>query len=388
MDYLDKYHKYKKKYIVLKKLSKKQIGGESTLKEGDEITGTINKIFYCGFSLKVKVDDKEKVIYVQKYPPASGTLVPDMSNESTQEEKEEDKVSKEELINFWESEEIYQPNGNWKGGRWGSNNLITTSENWVSGGFIGDEIKLTVKEKGILPFAGGKVFKSDASIIPGSENKALSCTIDYKNQTYACYITDNVMPQVANDVLFIYKNINNERFIKLLKRGEGPNVDMPRKMMPGAGEHLEPGADIKLKDGVLRAINEEIGISDETLAQSYLLNIGVYDSEGRDPRYWTYCIKRDNGELVNFGTKRGSSSQGYIVYFESSSDKAPKETNPLDTEEINKKWWNSLNDTLLIDNDKWMIIDHKKLVINAIIELEKFNCKEDNDKNQYLMNNN
>lgn len=386
MNYQEKYLKYKKKYTTLKELSRRQYGGVDIV-VGEEIEGTINKIFYCGFS--VKVDNKPLVLYVQKYGPAGGTVVPDMSKESSEEEVEFDRVTREELLNFWESEEITQANGNWKGGAWGGNNLIT-SGNWVSGGFIGDKIKLKVVAIGILPFSGGNAFGS-TTIIPGSESKALSCSITLGDSTYAGYVTGNIMPQIANDVLFVYKNIEGKKFIKLLKRGVGPNVDMPKKMMPGAGEHLEPGDTVKFSnkqgglEGVLRAIKEEIGIREETLEKCYLLDIGLYKSPGRDPRYWTYSIKRENGEMLDFGIKRSSESHGYIVYFESTSDKAPVETNPLDTEEINIKWWYPLNDTLLIDNEDWMIIDHKKLVVNAIIKIEQFNCLEEVKKEEYKM---
>lgn len=384
MNYHQKYLKYKDKYLKLKsKQLSRQLSKQHGGAPGDTISGTIYKIYYCGFS--VKVDGKDLVVYVQKYPPAGGTTVPDMNKISTPEELVPDNVSREELVNFWNSPEIRQPNDNWKGGEWGSNNLITTGD-WVSNAFIGDHVDLTIVADGILPFGGGKTFKPD-QIFSGSESKALSCNVTVNNQPlqYTCYVTGNVMPQVANDVLFIYKNSTGNKFIKLLKRGTGPNVDMPKKMMPGAGEHLEPGSNVKLKSDVFRAIEEEIGIPPETLQQCYLLDIGLYNTPGRDPRYWSFCTKRSDGSDINFGIQRGSESHGYVVYFESSSDVAPKEINQRDKEEVSQKRWYPLNDVLLIEDDNWMIFDHKKLVINAIIKTEQFDHLGKEEKEQYKM---
>jgi hypothetical protein len=396
MNYHQKYLKYKDKYLKLKsKQLSRQLSRQHGGAPGDTINGTIYKIYYCGFS--VKVDGKDLVVYVQKYPPAGGTTVPDMNKISPPEELVPDNVSREELVNFWNSPEIRQPNGNWKGGEWGSNNLVTTG-NWVTGAFIGDRVKLTVVADGILPFKDGKTFRSN-QIVSGSESQALSCYVILDNEPepesepipYTCYVTGNVMPQVANDVLFIYKNITGKKFIKLLKRSIGPNVDMPKKMMPGAGEHLEPGLDIKFNEkkdgfeGVLRSLNDEIGVTKETLKQCYLLDLGLYNEPGRDPRYWSFNLKRSDGTDIDFGIKRGSESHGYVVYFESSSDAAPTETNPLDTEEIDVKWWHQLNKVLLIEDNDWMIFDHKNLVINAIIKTEQFDYLGQEEKEQYKM---
>jgi len=375
--YYQKYLKYKEKYLSLK-----------LQKGGSVIIGKINKIFYCGFSIIIDLEEnKKKVLYVQKFPPASGTQIPNMSisTEQNSPSLEIDSVSKETLINFWSSDINRQIDGSWKGGPWGSNNLMTTSTDWLTNAFIGDNLSLEIISNGIIKYNGGKGFEIGSACIIGTEDKALSCNIEFNGISYGCYVTENIMPQIANDVLFIYKDVDNNKFIKLLKRGKGPNVDMPERMMPGAGEHLEPGKDIKIKEGVIRAINEEIGIPAETINECYLINLGSFKDPGRDPRYWHYSIN-ENENLINFGIDRHSETNGYVLYFISPTKAAPIETNPLDTEEINKKWWQPFNlDLLSIPEDKWMIIDHKKLISSAINKINEFDELDQTEKEKHKM---
>ena len=349
---------------------------------GKSVTGRINKISYCAFSIILNNPDgtlSKKVIYVQKFPPAAGTTIPNVDANSTPEELAVDPETKDTLVSFWTSPDSRQVNGMWKGGAWGIGNLLTTDPAWCTGGFIGDTVTITVVANGIIPYKGGNVLSG--AIIPGSEGKALSCTIDgLGGKSFGGYVTENIMPQVANDVLFIYKNAAGKKFIKMLKRGVGANVDMPARMMPGAGEHVEPGKDVKVKAGVIRAINEEIGIPPETVADCYLIPLGVFADEGRDPRYWEYAAEQ-NGTTIEFGMKRGSSSSGYVIYYESPSGAEPKEENPLDTEEVNKKWWHPFDEEILnIDEDDWMIIDHKKIVEKALTEVAAFEGKSAEEK--------
>jgi ADP-ribose pyrophosphatase YjhB (NUDIX family) len=161
---------------------------------------------------------------------------------------------------------------------------------------------------------------------------------------------------------------------------------MPLRMMPGAGEHMEPGSDIKVKDGILRAVNEEIGIDPSTLTKCYLLNMGIYNSEGRDPRYWEYSTIV-NGKMVNFGMKRGSTTYGYILYLVSDTNDEPKEVSPLDTQEVGFKWWAKL-DTVLNDypNDKWMILDHQKFIPDAIQKTTEIDKMFGDELKNYVFN--
>ena len=161
---------------------------------------------------------------------------------------------------------------------------------------------------------------------------------------------------------------------------------MPLRMMPGAGEHMEPGADIKVKAGILRAVNEEIGIDPSTLTKCYLLNMGTYNSEGRDPRYWEYSTLV-NGKLVNFGMKRGSTTNGYILYLVSDSNDEPKEVKPEDTQEVGFKWWAKLS--YVLDNyqvDKWMILDHQKFIPDAIHKTDEFDKISELELKNYIFN--
>jgi len=362
----------------------KMRGGEE-LTENQELTVTINKLAYCAVSVIVGTD---KVLYLQKYPPASGTIVPKMDSKSTPAELKSDTVSADEFKAFWNSDQTFQANGKWKGGAWGENNLTLTAAQgeWLSGAFIGDTFQIQLVKKGIIGFKGGKSFVSDQLIIPSSEDQAWTVNVTYKGKTFGAYLTDNIMPQVANDVLFIWENSKNTQYIKLLRRGDGPNIDMKRRIMPGAGEHLEPGKDVKIKESIFRAINEEIGIPEDTLIDTYLLNLGVFDTEGRDPRYWTFCIDH-NGEQINFGMERGSKSTGYVIYLKTETDIEPNEIEQKDKEEVENKWWNPL-DTVLTDypDTQWMIKDHQKLIEaakNAITDFKNSSDKEKEEKKIY-----
>lgn len=343
---------------------------------GDSLTGNINKISYCALSVVV---NERKALYLQKYPPAGGAFVPNMASTSPPEDLTYDTISKTDMISFWLCADSYQPSGCWKGGRWGKSNLPTTDDKWMTGIFIHDPIRITLVKKGIIKMNAGP-FSPTAPVLANTESSAWSCNVEYGSKTYSAYLTDNIMPQRANDVMFIWENNVGQSFIKLLTRGSSDNVDMPQRMMPGAGEHLEPGKDIKVKDGILRAIYEEIGIEESTLTEAYCLPLGKYASEGRDPRYWTYS-HLVNGEIVYFGMKRGSETLGYVIYFKSSTAVAPKEVDPADTEEINTKWWGCLN-TVLRDfpDNRWMIADHKKFIPDTLRALNEFRRMSPHDQ--------
>jgi 8-oxo-dGTP pyrophosphatase MutT (NUDIX family) len=367
--------KYTKKYNML------QTAGSET-----SLTGIINKISYCAFSMLITLPNgTQKAVYVQKFPPAAGTTIPNMDKASTPNELKVDPVSKETLISFWQSPASKQVNGLWKGGAWGQNNLVTTDTTWLTGAFIGSVITVQPIANGIIKFNVGKPFAEGSAIIAGSEGKALSCHCELNGQIYSCYVTDQIMPQYANDVLFIYRSPSGDK-IKLLKRGTGPNVDMPARMMPGAGEHMEPGSDVKMKSSVLRAVNEEIGLPQETLDQCYLLDLGNFNTPGRDPRYWHYAAIQD-GATIEFGMDRGSTSHGFVLYFPGPSEKEPVEGNPLDSEEVNKKWWHPLDQVLAISDDKWMMDDHKRLIGAAQVAITSFETKSAEEKVALKMTN-
>ena len=167
--------------------------------------------------------------------------------------------------------------------------------------------------------------------------------------------------------------------IKVLRRGTGPNVDMPKKIIPGAGEHVEP-KDVKngkfeIKENAIRAVREEIGMSDEDLVNSYLIPLGSYSTLGRDPRYWKFCTVTNNGEIKEFGIERESLTTAYVLYL--TSEHEPEEIDHHDTEEIIGKFWLPLNSVLKIKTEEWMIFDHRRLIIDAIKMLSKFDKLSD-----------
>ena len=146
----------------------------------------INNISYCAVSA---VYDSKNVLYLQKFPPATGTNAPKMNTQSSPNELEMNTVSKSDVINFWNSNESYQTNGNWKGGKWGKNNLCTTDGSWLSGAFIGDKVSLTKVADGIIKFNGGKGFTSNMPILPDTENLACSYNATYNGIVYGVYLT-------------------------------------------------------------------------------------------------------------------------------------------------------------------------------------------------------
>ncbi len=346
-------------------------------------SGTVLSIGYGMFAVKLESEDFKKVIYVHKYPPIVGsTKIPDFSVQTPISDINSllsgVNLRKETLLNFWSSKSLYQANGDWKGGEWGSNNLCTTDVNWCTGAFIGDKVSIDLVKYGIIPYKTrlSKPFGKDDEIIVGSESATLSCnvtiTLDGTEKTYSCYVCDEPMGQNALDVLFIWKNKKGKRFVKILRRGNPhPNVDMPLLQMPGAGEHREPGNNISFKSEVLRAVKEEIGIHESTLMDCYLIPIGIYDDDKRDPRYWSYSAEQD-GQIIEFGIKRKSNTNVYVLYIESDSDTEPIEADPTDFIEVGSKKWVDLDNHTLANKELWMIPEHSTYFTSARIILDRF----------------
>lgn len=338
---------------------------------------TVNNLSYCCFS--AISDDGTKCVFGAKYPPASGTLAPQMQTPSPASMLATPNVTREEVLAFWNSESTFQVDGSHKGGRWGSDNLPTSDRNWLTGLFIGDRIEITRVADGIIKFSGGKQF-AETPVLDNTVGKAWSCNATYNGATYGVYLTDNIMPQVARDVLFVWTNKSGNTFIKLLTRGNDPySVDMPGQTVPGAGEHMEPGKDINVKKGVLRTVKEELGIPKTTLTQCYLLPLGRYADQGRDPRYHTY----DGGK---WGLVRGSETNAHVLYMKSDTDECPAEVDPEDTVEINKKWWAPLSSVIAdYPIDRWMIADHTKFIPDAIRAIDIFNLLSEDVQKESLL---
>jgi hypothetical protein len=236
-------------------------------------------------------------------------------------------------------------------------------------------------KNGIVPYKTrlSKPFEYSDEIILNSENTAWSSNIilldkskDRSEFQYSGYVCDQPMGQKAIDVLFVWKNLQGKRFVKILRRGNShPNVDMPGLQMPGAGEHREPGNKICFKSDVLRSVGEEIGIEKDTLVNSYLLTIGTYSNDKRDPRYWTFSSEQD-GRIIEFGMKRKSSTDVYILYFVSDLDIEPSESEPSDMIEINSKRWINLDNPILSNKEIWLIPEHSVYFSQAIKILDRF----------------
>jgi len=361
-----------------------------------KISLKVIKIGYCSIAATL-VSNPDKVLYLHKFPPALGTTnCPLLSRPSDPEEIEVDDITPEELIAFWASPDIYQTNGSWKGGAWSLNNLPTTDPKWMTGIFIGDTISIIPARDGIVKFNGGNGFHPYTENIPGSEVNAWSCNASWNEKTYGVYLTENSMPQSAIDVMIVTKVKAqiagmqiDKRYVKMLRRGANDATDMPGTIMIGAGEHLEPGKDEDKAQAIVRAVKEEIGMNKVDMQNCFKLDLGIFNEEGRDPRYWQYAIMRE-GKLKTFGMKRYSKSVGYLLYLEmtikpeiiaefeanlttnSNVEKFIQEQFPNvqheDTVEVGQKWLYDL-DRVLPDFpvQEWMLSDHQNL-LKACIE--------------------
>lgn len=340
--------------------------------------GNILKLGYNVIAVQVS---EEKVVYFHQFPPAQKTTnAPNLDNKSSPKELIPDIVTKETFIKFISNKNLHQANLNWKGGEWGTNNFCTTHKTWCPDAFIGDNVSISKIKSGIIPYniRFGKPFEENDQIIEGSEEWAWSCNItippneEFPEGTISSgYVCDKPMGQNAIDILFIWENEEGVRFSKILKRGKShPNNDMPELFMPGAGEHKEPGDGVRIKEGALRAVKEEIGIPDETLSECFLLKVGNFFASGRDPRYWFFSEIQDDN-IIEFGMERESSTEVYLLYIKSNTDNQPKETLPLDSIEVGKKFWVGLKDKLL-NKLIWMIPEHGEYLKLVDDVIDKF----------------
>jgi len=347
-------------------------------------TGKVVKICYAGFA--VRLDDgyaKNKVMYVARFPPLDGTVVPLFDEESSATELQpDDHISKEEFEEFWSSKDARQSTGLWKGGSWGLDNF-TYKSSWCSELYVGDTVTFDFIKNGVIKFQGNTLFTEDQEIVCKTNNYVwcLNITVDHTKKQFPGYGMNFMMPQIANDLLFIWHDVTDgKRYIKILKRGNKDTVDMQNKYMPGAGEHLEAGERFKIKSSLARAFKEELGVDSDSVAGSYLLSLGKFDDPARDPRYWNFYYKDKK-----FGLKRYSCSCGYVMFY---SGTAPKLKEALDTVEIqemapNEKRWVEL-DTLDVTGDTWMIEDHAKLVRKAKIGLDQFGSLSEEDRQKFV----
>jgi hypothetical protein len=85
--------------------------------------------------------------------------------------------------------------------------------------------------------------------------------------------------------------------------------------------------------------------------------------------------------------KRGSTTNGYILYLVSDSNDEPKEVKPEDTQEVGFKWWAKLSSVL--DDypiEKWMILDHQKFIPDTIYKTDEFDKISEMELKNYIFN--
>lgn len=269
------------------------------------------------------------------------------------------------MIKFWKGDEEFQHNGNYKGGSWGSNNFPPTNEDWgydgCSGMNYGDYLYITDIIRGIIKFDSskrGRPFTEDRHLLRNSENTATSINFCFRGNIYSGYMCDKPSMQVASDTLVIYKTTLGRFYIRMAKRGsEGKNLDIPNKIIPGAGETLEPcETGYCLKEETRRALREELCI--DLNGKEKIFELGELFGN-RDPRYDVFNLVED-GEYKTFGFKRGSKTKINLVLFE--GEQPPGVLNYFDQQEILKTFWIPLSEALKIDPSLFMIPDHSLIV--------------------------
>lgn len=158
----------------------------------------------------------------------------------------------------------------------------------------------------------------------------------------------------------------------MLLRGSSKTIDFPNKIIPSAGEHVQPEHGISNREFARFGLNEEIGVPPETLSKSYILPCGKFDKIGRDSRYSTWFCQQDD-TTIEFGEERYSVAylNAVIIYTEDNVE--PKEVDPDDVNEINNKWWYDINKVLNDYPEKlWMCQDHRTFIQPVIDVVKEF----------------
>ncbi len=265
------------------------------------------------------------------------------------------------MIKFWQSDEEFQHDGNYKGGSWGSNNFPPTNEDWGYDGRCGmnygDFLYVTSLIRGIIKFdfsKKGRPFTEDRYLLRNSEDTATSINFIFRGNMYSGYMCDKPSMQIANDSLVVYKTTLGRLYMRMAKRGsKGKNLDIPNKIIPGAGETLEPcEGGYCLKDETRRSLREELGI--DLNGKETIYELGEISGD-RDPRYNIFNLVEDE-EYKIFGFKRGSKTKIILVLFE--GEQPPGVLNYFDRQEISKTFWIPMSEALKIDPSMFMIPDH------------------------------
>lgn len=341
-----------------------------------KIISKINRIGYNVIETEAFMTDpedtllKKKALYIHCFPPAGGTNQP-ICDFTKRIHTADSHITRETLKNFWLSNNDYQPNGDWKGGEWGSANCPMLGK-WFANIFIEDEIEIEYICNGTIPYAIrlGSAFQQEdiTKVIEGTENDTWSCNFHYNGQIYSGYLCDEVMGQKAIDVMVLCVNTLKQIFCEVIVRGSPhPTVDMPTlpgkpKCMPGGGEHKEPlrkgdCRKVAIKSEAIRCMAEETGINPDLFREKYLIHVKDFKNGKRDPRYtkfnWT-----QNGIPVEFGIDRDSETELYAFVAFSESEAVPSLQPHLDEIEVKAKAWKSIDDDELKSGTVWMIPEH------------------------------
>lgn len=290
---------------------------------------------------------------MNRYPPADATTEAiglDLPLASP-EQMVPNPISRKTVANFW-----FGTGRNCHKRRWGSNNLCTTSDDWLPGMFIGDTVHFFDACLGIIP--GRSAFVPEGPPIPGSEpwGTTVLALVDGQQRGYKTYVTKGPMPQIAIDVLLVVR-IKRKLWVKILKRGtDSKTVDNPGVLMSGAGEHCEPGTG-SLKDQAYDAIAQETGLHPDDCVKSSFHIIGQFNSPGRDPRYWKFdAIDEDTGACVQFGYERSSTTTLNLIFIDyGDAEGGPKKTEPTDGIEVAQTFWMGLDDAIALDPNEFFL---------------------------------
>jgi len=379
-----------------------------------QITGVINKISYCLFSIVCNnypgLNGIPKTIYISRFPSSvigGHTRIPS-TRPSTYHELNHDDITINEFINYWKSSSISNDNECplfenehmcYKK-QFAPDNLTITSQIWFSGAFIGDTVNLTLCHYGLYDkdfkvfqanteslaiYCEGKIkYNQNLNTINNDKDETTLYNIEryskYEDISYKCYISDYPMDQVASDTFLTYKSsINNKYMVYLIKRGDitskSPWTDMPSTFIPAAGEHIEPGGNLGKQ--FAKALKEEMGLDESKIKElvevykPYKIYVGLYTNMGRDPRYFNYHLLNDRNEVTKtFGIYRRSITIVNMIYIDSINQTIDSFLNPSeqqkigDTDEINfsKSRFVDIDKVLAMGIDNWMILDHKRIL--------------------------
>jgi len=334
-------------------------------KIGKKFTGKILRFGYCAFSVKINFgtveNPFEKVVFLQKYAPFFKPNDP----QSTSKPKFDGTTSIERLVNLEsENEGVTEKDYTefWNEKKLKTSNLPITD----MGLELDSSITIEHVDNGL-----GKD-NTDAYAWKVKVERPID------GKTVEMYLTDDIMPQKALDIILAWYNKENGSLKYCLSK-RADNAEIPNVYATTAGEHLEPGdyfdnlkkEDRFRKSAVFRAINEEVASNLDVIfkganatAKLYLIPGNTYEARGRDFRY---SLFKHNGK--EFGFDRYSGSVCYIAYVTDSKNleeyKQLKGNN--DTEEINTAGRKSLtiDEIKKMDDTEFMLPEHKQMFIDA-----------------------